>query len=57
MFSTKYYELIACCFNNCSFNDKPETIAKLLSDVFEEDNPRFNRKKFLLACGFGGLND
>lgn len=28
-----------------------EDIAKELADYFAEDNPNFNRKKFLKACG------
>ena len=27
-------------------------IARLLSDVFAEDNIRFNRKRFIDECGF-----
>ena len=26
-------------------------IAELTADIFEQDNPRFNRSKFLVACG------
>lgn len=27
-----------------------ERIATELADIFQEDNPRFNRERFLLAC-------
>lgn len=29
-----------------------EQVAQQLADVFEDDNPRFDRQQFLTACGF-----
>ena len=29
------------------------TIGKRMADYFQSDNPRFDRKKFLAACGIG----
>lgn len=34
-------------------DDFAERIARRLADVFAEDNPRFDRERFLSACGFG----
>lgn len=28
-----------------------ETVANALADNFEKDNPKFNRERFLTACG------
>jgi len=33
---------------NCKYRIK--TLAENLADYFEEDNPRFDRQKFLRAC-------
>ena len=43
----KDYELIADCIRAAA--DK-ETVALLLAAALGEDNPRFDRKKFLDAC-------
>lgn len=32
-----------------------EQFAKRLADKLARDNPRFNRERFLIACGFGSV--
>ena len=56
----KHYELIATAING-AFNANPSNkaaegiaqIAKDLAEVFLFDNPRFDRERFLKACGVG----
>lgn len=59
--SKKDYEAIAEVFNEwVSFNSGEDDIdtypAFQLSDglanYFEKDNPRFDRERFMIACGF-----
>ena len=54
MLSRKHYTAIA----NILANNQPDIhkayvrcIARQLAGYFEQDNPRFDRKKFLEACG------
>lgn len=48
----KDYELIAEAINGTSYSDDGlDGLAYLLAAKFESDNPRFNRNKFLQACG------
>ena len=44
----KHYQAIA---ELISRGVDPVELVHLLSDIFEEDNPRFDRAKFLKACG------
>lgn len=44
----KDYEKIAKAFKEAT---EPVALVYLLMDVFEEDNPRFDRERFLTACG------
>lgn len=52
----KDYELIARCIkgtlNSYPEANKPmEMLTAYLSSEFEVDNPKFDRNKFLIACG------
>lgn len=57
----KHYEAIANIIRNCYEADVHmlygknahaiKAITILLCDYFEQDNPKFNREKFLTACG------
>ena len=57
----KHYEAIANIVRNCIEADTHmlhganvkalETQAHMLADYFASDNPRFNRIRFLTACG------
>lgn len=55
MFSKRHYETIAKRF---AWIDAPNREAKdyateTLADLFAEDNPNFDRARFLKACGVG----
>lgn len=57
----KHYEAIADVLRNCVeaeknmcngvCTDKLAYIAEHLAEYFASDNPRFNRERFLKACG------
>lgn len=57
----KDYELIAKTFNDVMYSNQGwysesakqahTWVAKALAEVFTEENPKFNRDKFLKACG------
>lgn len=61
--SKKHYEAIAAIIastyrNAALYNDAGrletlETTAARLADYFATDNPRFDRERFLAACGIG----
>lgn len=44
----KDYEKIAAAIKE---SREPMALVNLLMDVFEKDNPRFDRERFLTACG------
>ena len=55
MFSKRHYEAIAEVLMGC---DRYEDIESGLADLFEDDNPRFDRDRFLEACeGFADDDD
>lgn len=45
----KHYEAIARIILQCELEDT--TIVHMLATYFESDNPRFDRVRFLKACG------
>jgi hypothetical protein len=49
MLSRKYYEMIALAIRTAK--DKKD-VAYNLCERFAEDNPRFDARRFLQACGF-----
>jgi hypothetical protein len=59
MFTRQHYKAIAAIINdngaNCGEKVSGRQVAKwislALSDYFADDNERFNRQKFLDACG------
>lgn len=58
MFTKRYYKAIAKIVKNTIYNkgwseyDKRERkFVSNLADYFAKDNPRFDRNKFLKACG------
>lgn len=65
----KDYKAIAEAFNNIrlrypgpggydiGFNDGISAAANELCSTFRSDNPRFDREKFLKACGANDAND
>jgi hypothetical protein len=57
----KDYKLIAKPFNDLSKvielkGTVAENLIKMLADDLQADNPRFNRKMFLTACGLKEAN-
>lgn len=44
----KHYEAIAKAISQ---GTDPVTLVDILCDIFEADNPRFDRFRFLEACG------
>lgn len=53
--SKKHYEAIARALNNVMWDDRsdPATMANVIvavSTVCENDNPRFDRQRFYVAC-------
>ena len=55
----KHYEAIADCieFRLCAKDNHPHEIAKRLADYFQTDNPKFDRARFLQACGIESNKD
>lgn len=57
MFTRKYYEAIAevvkgeanPAYGSCV----TRTLVDRFADLFEKDDPRFDRDRFLAACGLG----
>lgn len=49
----KHYEAIACEISFLFGRNRTcaEIIAHRLADYFQQDNPRFDRERFLKACG------
>ena len=47
----KDYQLIAEVFARSAGDDLAKLIALNLADKLEQDNPRFNKARFLTACG------
>lgn len=45
----KHYEAIADIMNRYSHH--PDWIPEKLADYFTQDNPKFDRMRFLQACG------
>ena len=39
------------CMEQCSIQDIPSRIAREVADHFAKDNARFDRERFLAACG------
>lgn len=48
MFTKKHFEAVAHILKEADAED----LAAHFADIFEQDNPRFNRKRFMAACGF-----
>lgn len=59
MMSKKHYVEIAKAIRACEQPATVETAASIselaqrLASVFQNDNPRFDRARFLTACGLG----
>lgn len=48
----KEYELIATAINKAWGQQEIGTLAvEMIADVLEQDNPKFDRNKFLAGCG------
>lgn len=52
MFQKRHYTKMARAVVNIDIDADRETVALFLAGVFGEDNPLFNRTKFLQACGY-----
>lgn len=50
MFSKQHYEAIAHIINRHNDTISKHALTRELADVFEPDNERFDREKFLVAC-------
>ena len=46
----KHYKMVAAAVANMVERSDRWLIANLLADSFENDNPRFDRDKFIAAC-------
>ena len=46
----KHYNMIAKCFAETRMTKDVCKLALKLCDTFKEDNPRFNKQKFLGEC-------
>lgn len=58
MFQRRHYEKFAREIREAIMEDEDKaTIANFLVNVFKDDNERFNRERFLDACGFGVWNE
>ena len=53
MMTRKHYRNVAEIINK--FPHAKETLAKEFSEMFAEDNPRFDEGRFYIACGVGIL--
>jgi hypothetical protein len=51
MFQKRHYKAIADLVKNEIAGAYKATVAHVLADAFERDNPLFNRKRFYDACG------
>lgn len=52
MFTKKHYEAIAFVLNDArQAKAKPSGVVRRLADLFQDDNPHFNRRRFVEACG------
>lgn len=60
MMTAKHFRTIAATIREqrsvTPDNDRETLVqtAKRLADAFRADNPRFDRERFLVACGFSG---
>jgi hypothetical protein len=61
VFQHRHYEMIAGAIKDAVATDTTAQdtgmgswrwLCEHYADMFERDNPRFDRKRFLLACGF-----
>lgn len=48
MFTKKHFEAVARILKETDAKE----LAAHFADMFEQDNPRFNRQRFMAACGF-----
>ena len=60
MITRKHFEAIALVIRSSKgfYSDAANTrdiIARELASVFEQDNPNFNRKRFLMACDISSV--
>jgi hypothetical protein len=46
----KHYEMVAAAVSHMVERADRWLIANLLADTFENDNPRFDRDRFIAAC-------
>ena len=46
----KHYKMVAAAVANMVERSDRWLVANLLADTFENDNPRFDRDKFIAAC-------
>ena len=53
LFSTRHYEAIAAVIERelPMYYQSIRDVAYRMADLFAGDNPRFNRERFLKACG------
>jgi hypothetical protein len=55
IFTTQHYEMIAELFRY-DYNLTYAVMAKF-AKLFEKDNPRFDRARFIRACGYAGTKE
>jgi len=51
MFAKRHYELIALALSRCAAGATKADVAYTLAELLEANNPRFDRARFLRACG------
>ncbi len=59
MFSKRHYEWLAQFVktDDCMAYDTGYRVALALADRLKQDNPAFNRSRFLTACGLSYIPD
>ena len=50
MMTRKHFEIVAAAVSNIVERSERWLIANMLANSFENDNPRFDRDKFIAAC-------
>lgn len=51
LFAQRHYEFLARWLQSYGFDENMPQWANCLADELEQDNPRFNRDRFLRVCG------
>ena len=50
MMTRKHFEMVAAAVANITMRSDRWLVANMLANSFENDNPRFDRDRFIAAC-------